>query len=86
MTYDYGIFHFEELDGILKVLTLDTRNKASFGVESLGGGGGRMAQSAPQAELPKGEAAFKFLENILAPLPRFLEASKRLFRNALILA
>jgi hypothetical protein len=26
-----------------------------------------MAQSAPQAELPKGEAAFKFLENILAP-------------------
>jgi len=24
-----------------------------------------MAQSAPQAELPKGEAAFKFLENIL---------------------
>jgi hypothetical protein len=34
-----------------------------------------MAQSTSQSELPKGEAAFKFLENILAPLAKLLEAS-----------
>jgi hypothetical protein len=35
-----------------------------------------MAQSTPQPELPKGEAAFKFLENILAPPVKLLEASQ----------
>jgi hypothetical protein len=35
-----------------------------------------MAQSSPHAELPTGEAAFKFLKNILAPLAKLLEASK----------
>lgn len=45
-------------------------------IEIFGRWGRRKARSGPQAELPKEEAAFKFLENILAPLGKLLEASK----------